>query len=188
MSAKVKKEASASLKNFTILIAEDYPFMSDLLGGMLRAYGVGRIQLAESGADARDFIRFSNSHKGSTGQIDMVLVDWLMPNGSGVDLLQWMRSHKSPSIKFLPAILISAYTNEEVVRVARDNGANEALVKPVSAQSLANRILHVINHPRPFVKAPGFFGPERRRQEKEFQGEDKRQPGIEMVKEHHERI
>ena len=47
-------------------------------------------------------------------------------------------------------------------------------MKPVSAEKLAQRLLYIIDRPRPFVKAPGFFGPDRRRKVEEFKGEEKR--------------
>ena len=49
------------------------------------------------------------------------------------------------------------------VAAARDIGTTEFLVKPFTAGDLARRIAHVITKPRDFVKAPEYFGPDRRR-------------------------
>jgi two-component system, chemotaxis family, chemotaxis protein CheY len=38
-------------------------------------------------------------------------------------------------------------------------GVNEILCKPFSAKGLFQRLDLVINHPRPFVQQPGYFGP-----------------------------
>ena len=111
-----------------------------------------------------------------------------MPGGDGPELLKWMRDHAKSSIKFLPAILCSAYASEDVVKTARDSGANEALVKPVSAISLAQRILYVVDNPRPYVRTPNFFGPDRRRRELKFPGEERRKTKSENIKEHHEQL
>lgn len=185
---KEKDDAGCSLSGFTVLIAEDYQFMSELLSGMLREFGVGKIILSESGQDAKDMIRHCNVNPASRDHIDILLVDWLMPNGNGPELLKWMRRHKKDSVRFLPAVLISAYTSEDVVYAARDNGANEALVKPVSAKALADRILYVINHPRPFVNAPDFAGPDRRRQVKVINHANRRKMDASKIEEVHEKL
>ena len=182
------KNDYGSLKNFTILIADDFHFMADLLSSMLREFGVGKILLAENGEDAKDLIRYNASGGSDTKPMDIVLTDWLMPQMNGVELLKWIRSSEKDNIRFLPVVLVSAYTSEEVVSVARDNGANEAIVKPVSGKMLADRILHIVNHPRPFIKAPGFFGPDRRRSEREFEGEEKRQSTEQDVKIYNEQL
>lgn len=180
---------NGSLKGISVLLVEDFPFMRDLLSGILRDLGVGRIVTAENGEDAKDLLRFSFSGSGGgVQQIDMVLVDWLMPVCNGVELLQWIRGNKNAQIQFLPVILVSANTSESVVKASRDFGANEALVKPISPKNLASHLTHVINHPRDFVKAPKFFGPDRRRQVKHIHFAERRQTEPEKVKESYEHL
>lgn len=183
-----RQKRAYSLRNFRILVVEDYVFMADLISTMLREFGVGNIVQTINSNEAKEVLLIFNSDRGSTMPIDLVLTDWLMPGGDGIDLLRWMRGHRMNGIKFLPAILCSAYTSEDIVVAARDNGANEALVKPVSAEKLARRILHVIDNPRPFVKTVNFFGPDRRRKIVEIVGEDRRKRKAEEIKEFHERI
>ncbi|NCC22901.1 MAG: response regulator [Alphaproteobacteria bacterium] len=182
-----RQKKSYSLHQFTILIAEDFPFMADLLSSMLREFGVGRIIVAENGRDAISRLRSSNGDSGSREPIDLALIDWLMPKQNGMEVISWIRSHKRDSLRFLPTILISAYTSEAVVEAGRDNGFNEVLVKPVSAEKLAQRILYVIDNPRPFVKAPNFFGPDRRRKDLDYSGEERRVTQSEHIKVNHER-
>ena len=58
---------------------------------------------------------------------------------------------------------------------ARDAGVTEFLVKPLSAQALHQRILSVVAHPRPFIRTPTFFGPDRRRTKAaEYTGPERR--------------
>ena len=179
-----------TLKSFNVLLTDDYDFMQSLMGGMLRAFGVGNTMVCSSTKEAIELltITLSQMKAGNCKPIDMVLVDWMMPDGSGVDVIKWIRNHKSDQIRFMPIILVSAFASEDVVIAARDYGANEALVKPVSGQKLANRILSVIDHPRPFVQAPSFFGPDRRRQEKSWKGEDRRKISADQIETHNERL
>lgn len=183
-----KQKRAYSLAAFRILIVEDYPFMADLMSTMLREFGVGNIIQASSGTEGKEMITLFNSDEGARNKIDIVLMDWLMPDGDGLDLLRWIRGHRRDSIRFLPSVLCSAYTSEQVVAVGRDNGANEVLVKPISAQKLASRLLYVIDKPRPFLKAPGFFGPDRRRKSEPYSGVERRIAKAEDIKQFNERI
>lgn len=182
------EDAAYSLAGFKILVVEDYPFMASLMTTMLREFGVGHLLLAENAEEAERMLVMFNADPGSRDNIDIVLTDWLMPDGDGDRLMKWIRDHKKDAIRFLPIILCSAFTSEEIVIAGRDRGANEVMVKPLAAKKLANRILHVIDHPRPFIKSPTFFGPDRRRKVEPFNGDDRRKLNPEDVEEHHERI
>ncbi len=109
-----------------------------------------------------------------------------MPEMDGRELLKTIRSHKSDCVRFLPVVVCSAYTSETLVKESRDLGANEVVVKPISASELARRIQHVINNPRPYVKSRDFFGPDRRRQKRPFEGQERRKTKPQDVKNNHE--
>ncbi len=46
---------------------------------------------------------------------------------------------------------------------SRDAGINEFLAKPLSAKALYQRIVTIIENPRPFIRTENYFGPCRRR-------------------------
>ena len=177
MSLFEKKPLPYDLSNFTVLIVEDSLYMQSLMAQMLKAFGVGDILACESAKEAIDLLSVLQASKKSRylSTVDIVLMDWLMPKGgSGEQLLQWIRGHERDSIRFLPVIVVSGYTTEYLTSTARDLGANETLVKPISGNSLASRICSVIDHPRPFIKAPDYFGPDRRRQTVAYTGRERR--------------
>jgi two-component system chemotaxis response regulator CheY len=74
----------------------------------------------------------------------------------------------------VPVIVVTANTEIDHVFVARDTGMSEYLAKPVSAKLIYPRICSTIESTRPFVRAGGFFGPDRRRRRATFQGTDRR--------------
>lgn len=178
------------LKNINVLLVEDSRSMQTLIASMLRSFGVGDVLVCEGGNEAIGILTITQARKKGSDikGIDIVLTDWLMPQGSGVELLEWIRSHESDSIKFLPVLLLSAYTTQKVVSTARDFGANESLVKPVSGGKLAGRILSIIDKPRPFVKSPAYFGPDRRRQDSAYKGDDRRKIAAETIKVNYEQL
>jgi two-component system, chemotaxis family, chemotaxis protein CheY len=164
------------LSNFTVLLVEDSLYMQSLISSMLKAFDVGDILVCESGKDAIDLLTITQSRTKSryVTKVDIVLTDWLMPKGSGRDLLHWIRTHDKDDIRFLPVVVVSGYTTEIIASTSRDMGAHEILVKPISGNLLASRICSVIDHPRPFVKSSNFFGPDRRRQNMPIKGKDRR--------------
>jgi CheY-like chemotaxis protein len=180
-----RRDSAYDLSGFRILIIDDSKFIAELQSSSLIEMGVGQVMTAKDGAAAKDKIIDHNATQ-SAQNIDVVIVDWLMPEFSGLELLKWIRGHKSETIRFLPVIVCSAYANFSIVEESRDNGATEVLVKPVSAQKLARRILHVIDNPRPFIKTADFFGPDRRRKETPYKGQERRTQKTESLVQHNE--
>ena len=176
MSIFEKPPPPYDLSNFTILIVEDSQYMQSLMALMLQAFGVGEILACESSKEAIDLLTITQASKHSKHlrNVDIVITDWLMPKGSGKQLLQWIRNHEKDAIRFMPVIVVSGFTTEYITTMSRDLGANEILVKPVSGTGLASRICSVIDNPRSFISVASYFGPDRRRQDMAFAGFDRR--------------
>lgn len=182
-----KQDKAYDLETFKVMILEDSPFISSLLSSALSEMGVGSVVTADGVNEGKQKILGLNAVS-SSQNVDVIILDWLMPDGKGVEFINWIREHKSDTIKFLPIIVCSAYASTDLVSESRDAGANEVMVKPVSAEKLAQRILYVIDKPRPYIKAPGFFGPDRRRRTEKFLGDNRRKMKTEEVAEEHERF
>ena len=182
-----KRDKAYDLGTFRVLIVEDFQFIANILASSLSEMGVGKVLTAADGTIGKERLLNFNAVQ-SSQNIDVAIIDWLMPECPGLELLQWIRNHKSDTIKFLPVIICSAYASRELVEQSRDAGANEVMVKPVSAAKLAQRILHVIDNPRPFVRLEGFFGPDRRRKIESIKGPDRRKTKPEDISEIHERL
>lgn len=180
--SKLQQADPYNLGRFRLLLVEDSGFILGLLYSCLRQMGVGEVVRATSLETAKDRISSYNGVN-SVGPIDIVLLDWLMPEGNGSELLSWMRHHKRDSIRFLPVIICSAFTDAELVHQSRDLGANEVMVKPVSAEKIAERILRIIDQPRPYLNSPGYVGPDRRRRTRKPLGPERRIHQPEMVME-----
>lgn len=138
-----------------ILIADDNKYMQTLLKEILRAFGVRTVQTASDGAEALKILQ--------TFPADMVITDWMMTPLDGLELTKMIRSDSSPSIRFLPIILITGYTDYHRVMEALDAGVTEFLAKPVSAYLIYSRIRSIIERPRTFIKSKRYVGPDRRR-------------------------
>ncbi len=172
------------LSNLTVLIVEDSLYMHSLFSSMLKIFGVGDIMVCEGGHEAMDLITVTQARRKTRyiNHIDIVLMDWLMAKGDGKELMKWIRAHEKDEIRFLPVVVVSGYTTDIITATARDMGAHEILVKPVSAKGLAGRICSVIDHPRPFIQAPHYFGPDRRRQALPYKGQERRVTQSEKIR------
>ncbi len=68
---------------------------------------------------------------------DLLLLDWLVPDMSGLEVLHWVRTHYEWQI---PVIFISRLGSEEDVVQALNAGADDYMEKPVRRRELLARI------------------------------------------------
>ena len=73
----------------------------------------------------------------STRKPSLVILDWLLPDGSGVKLLDRMR--KSSSYKNMPVIMLTSKSTEKDLISGFEHGADDYIVKPFSSTELAKR-------------------------------------------------
>jgi len=188
---KSKQKIIYNLREFNLLLVDDYEFMQRIIAGMLKAFGIGHIVSCLNGVEARELLTITLASAQSSSNIksiDIVLTDWMMPEGSGENFIRWIRNHKKDAVRFLPIIVISAFMNEEFARKARDAGVDEIMAKPLSGEALAARILAVIDRQRFFIKSPGYFGPDRRRKNIPYVKKERRIRKAKEVIIHNERI
>ena len=93
---------------------------------------------------------------------------------NGIELVERIRAGEEDINPFTPIIMVSGLSDLAQIVKARDAGINEFLAKPVSAKMVYLRICSVIEHPRSFIKAETFSGPDRRRRLAQIDGEERR--------------
>lgn len=153
-------------QNLTVMVVDDNSFVRKLVTNTVRSLGITEIVTASSAKEAIQALALSRKDpiEAGFGTIDIILSDFVMPEVDGSLFLRWVRTSKQAPDRFSPFVMISGAADQSVVRAARDAGVTEFLAKPFSANSVAERILEVVKNPRQFVLAPGYFGPDRRRQ------------------------
>jgi two-component system response regulator RegX3 len=72
-----------------------------------------------------------------TLQCDALILDWMLPDGTGEDVLKWIRSHQGSS---LPIIVVTGRDDESTVVKALLGGADDYLVKPPKPMELLARL------------------------------------------------
>jgi len=116
-----------------IIIVEDQPAVADLLEEMLSIdkYQVSKIH---SSGGALSVIR--------TEKPDVVLLDIMMPDVSGLDVLRFMR--REPDLQQIPVVIVSAKTLPADIRMGLEAGATAYLTKPVDIGVLRKTVAGVI--------------------------------------------
>jgi two-component system chemotaxis response regulator CheY len=149
------------------LVVDDNVHMRKLVTTILQAFGVIQIYEADNGQRAWNILRESNP--------DVIVLDWVMEGMSGLELVQMIRTNPQSPNPFVPVIMLTGHTSLDYVRQARDGGVNEFIAKPVSVKTMMTRLVAVIEHPRPYVRTQGYFGPcRRRRGTDEYRGPERR--------------
>lgn len=72
------------------------------------------------------------------GKYDMVVLDWMLPSLSGLELTRWMR--KSPAMVLTPILFVTAKAEPEHVATGLDAGADDYLSKPFDTLVLMARV------------------------------------------------
>ncbi len=103
-----------------ILVVDDNANNRDMLARRLERKGF-EVEMAEDGTEALKKI--------AEGSYDLVLLDVMMPDISGLEVLKQVRCDRSPSE--LPIIMVTAKTGTEDTVNALELGANDYLSKPI---------------------------------------------------------
>ncbi|MEO0437167.1 MAG: phosphate regulon transcriptional regulator PhoB [Pseudomonadota bacterium] len=117
------------MKERTVLVVDDEEAIRDMLRMALeivdfRCLEAGNIQDAHSViVDKRP---------------DMVLLDWMLPGGSGIELLR--RLKRDDATSEIPVIMLTAKTTEDNVIQGLDVGADDYITKPFAPRELIARI------------------------------------------------
>ena len=144
-----------ALENVSALILDDNAHMRGLVRVILASFGMRQIEEASDCNTALGAI--------AGGDIDIAFVDFKLGGLDGIDFCKRIRLDPDSPNRYLPIIMITAYSERRRVIDAINAGVDEFLVKPIRAVDVANRVNAVVERRRPFIQTPGYFGPERRR-------------------------
>jgi phosphoserine phosphatase RsbU/P len=112
-----------------VLCVDDDPATQMVLSGIIEDAG-WQPRPALNATEAREVLA-------SSPEIQVVLLDWMLPDGSGVDLCREFKAIQGSS---LYVILVTVRGAPEDVETGLDAGADDYLVKPVSPVEVRARI------------------------------------------------
>lgn len=94
--------------------------------------------LMDDGHDVHGYLggRDAMKHAGRES-FDLFVIDWQVPDVSGIDVLMWLRANVS---KQAPVLFITVRDSEQDIVFALENGADDYMVKPVRRQETLARV------------------------------------------------
>lgn len=116
-----------------ILVVEDEAAIRDMLSFTLQTAGYEVLQAANAEEAWRQL---------QSDVPDLVLLDWMLPGTSGVQLLQRLR--QSSALSGLPVVMLTAKGAEQDQVEGFEAGADDYVVKPFSPKALVARIQAVL--------------------------------------------
>ncbi len=118
-----------------ILVVEDDAALREVIEAYLRGEGYATLQAADGAEALRSW---------QAEQPDLIVLDWMLPAVSGLDVARQVRAAGRT-----PIIMLTARNEDPDVVLGLEMGADDYLVKPVSMRQLVARIRAVLRRARP---------------------------------------
>ncbi len=122
----------------TILVVEDEPAIQELIAFNLKQAGHQPLR-ADNAEQALGLV--------FNALPDLILLDWMLPGMSGIDLARRLRNDKRT--KAVPIIMLTARSEEQDKLHGLDIGADDYVTKPFSPRELNARIKAVLRRRAP---------------------------------------
>jgi two-component system, OmpR family, phosphate regulon response regulator PhoB len=121
----------------TILVVDDEPDIREVIRVSLENAAFHVLEAGHAD-DARRLLSIQHS--------DLILLDWMLPGCSGLELAQSLKQH--PRTRSIPIIMVSARGEEEHRITGLDAGADDYIAKPFSPREMIARVKAVLRRNR----------------------------------------
>ena len=159
--------AIESITKHGVLIADPSAHMASLIAVMLRS--IGRRDIREAYDAGRAMIELKRR------VFNVIVIDDALDGMDGVAFTRQLRAATDCQNRLIPVIMMSAAPDAKRIADARDAGVTEFLRKPFAANHLQSRLAAIAAHPRGFIEAHEYVGPDRRRKTVDVGEKDRRQ-------------
>ena len=122
-----------------LLIIDDHAVVSQGLVHAFKDKGFTSIETAATLKQARAKISVFNP--------EAIIVDLNLPDGSGLEIVQWVRKHSTDVV----IIVLSLNDPMQYVKIARNSGANAYLSKSQSMQEIIASVRFALSNPGSFT-------------------------------------
>ena len=131
----IKRSTQDSLLNSAIMMVDDELTTIEVLRTFLEDFGYSNFLSTTDSAEAFNII--------SNKKPDIVLLDLVMPEVNGFEILQEIRNDER--LCFTPVIILTSSTDSATKLKALELGANDFLAKPVDPSELALRLKNTLS-------------------------------------------
>jgi|GEM_PF-1725958 len=124
------------MKSAQILVVDDEPEIASSLAEYLTTKAGYEVWCAHDGQEAMEKLDRATTDGGDP--IDLVILDRRMPGMSGLDVLNWVRSH--PRLRFTRVIMLTGESGSQEKVEALSAGADDYVTKPYYPQEMLARV------------------------------------------------
>lgn len=108
-----------------ILLIEDDEMIIDVYTTALEKIGHFKVEALKKGQDVLKWVQ--EAKQGKAKKPDLILLDLILPDMNGLDLLREMKKEKE--IKDIPVFILTNYTSQELERISIDLKSEKYLTK-----------------------------------------------------------
>lgn len=112
------------------LIVDDSKAMRSIVGRIVKEIGFEIIEAA----NGREGLAQLKTH----GDVELILVDWNMPEMNGIEFLQAVRAQ--PGSAAFKMLMVTTASDSAHVNTAIEAGANEYLMKPFTKDAMVSKL------------------------------------------------
>lgn len=80
---------------------------------------------------------------------DCLIVDWMLPDGSGIEFIRWLR--RQDAYKDIPTLMLTAKSQEADKLKGLESGADDYMTKPMSLRELLARVKALLRRPTAYL-------------------------------------
>ncbi len=116
-----------------VLLVDDSAVMRKIIQRNIKETGLVVDEFVEAG-DGNQALDKVNTN----GDLDLILLDWNMPNMSGIEFVKTLRSLNLS--KRIPVVMVTTEGSDAKVSEAKESGADGYLTKPFTADQLRDTL------------------------------------------------
>jgi two-component system chemotaxis response regulator CheY len=144
----------SDMSHLRVLLLSGKNHAAHTLRSVLNMTGVTKIAHVEDSSTAIELL--------GRDEFDIVFCDDASAPFNGLSFPMAVRHTPSVRDPMLPVFVFREQAWRWNVEKARDTGATDFITCPISPKTIMKKLTAAIADPRPFIKAPEFFGPDRR--------------------------
>jgi len=135
--------AKIDFQRLNVLVVEDQDMIREIIVAILRALGCRVIQSANDGREALRMVEQDTPN--------LILCDINMQPVDGFQFVEQLQKSGFSGPKRIPTIYLTAHSNADFVKRAKQLGVDAYVVKPVKRAVLEERISYVLTNATPAV-------------------------------------
>ena len=116
-----------------VLLVDDSAVMRKIIQRNIKETGLVVDEFVEAGDGEQALDKVNDN-----GDLDLILLDWNMPNMSGIEFVKTLRELNLP--RRIPVVMVTTEGSDTKVNEAIDSGADGYLTKPFTATQLRDAL------------------------------------------------